>query len=807
MDLFEFFFKQIVTQSQLDWVFEQAQQADHSIALDNDITGIVNGLDCQQHAPVPDKNIDIVGPGQAYDKDGQRIGVNDLLTVLDCSQDEYGTNSNPPTPLFERYISVFVRFNRDLTEPMLDGNNITVYTKQLESYEFFVRLGAEAAAGLSVPAPLMDDAILQCDILVVNGFVSILNADFDLTRREDWTRFLGAVIGSRVYGTSQEAVTDILALIETWGTAIPFAFTDTWFGAAAVAGSAPPPLTIQTALDAIVYDLAQAGAVTAGTPLIGALDSGAFPGGFVTPWVGTDLDLVLISLGTDLDAHIGGAPPAHPAAAIVFTPYLWLASIDVQAALQEVVDDLANVGAGTSGVVRIGAQPIAGTPEAWAGGTLSALLIAIYGHLNDRTERATDETISADWEFTGLTEMTGPYQTIKSKFGGALPPDGLVSDICTRQTWGTRKNWSQMWQAANSHTCAAAPQDLCCAIDGSDVYVLAMVPGNVTVEIIDTRDITVTDVADITTAGAPAPTAICCDGPTVYVMFNNDTVSAWTFDPTPGGGAWTPRWGPIALPGGASGSFDRIAVVTDAYVMTANSGLNSNVGNCFTRIQRADGLGVLSGLGSMVVNVNNFPRGGLASCGTTVYATTLDSATPANAELIEINPATMGSPGHFGPPGSNPAGGAATNDWRDIVCDGSLIWIVEAKVTPGLVQVYPVETAVANYQANEFAWPANHYGRYLVFDGFNVWCTRHTTALGTPNGVDLQGIQVCDASWVGGGKAPIGMIARQTQPWVDLAPSPGKLTFDGDAVWAIHGPDGGAPVDTICRLPHAPDRC
>jgi len=402
MDIFDWYFKQIVTQGQMDWAFDRVQSAMYGISVDNDMVGIVDGLTVTQHAPTPDKNVDIAGPGTAFDKSGQRCYVPDLLSVVDCSQDEFGTDSNPPTATYQRYISVFLRFNRNLTDPALDGNNIQVYTKQLESFELFVRLGAEAAPASAVPPPLMDDAILLVDILVTNGFTAIVNGDMDFSRREDWVRFLGSVLGSRVYGTAKEGLEDVLALIESWGGALPFSFGATWFGSVAVAGSSPPPATMQDALNAIVFDLAKAGATPAGTEHIGALDSPAWT--YVTNWASASLAAVLASLGGDLNSHIGGAAPYHPASAITFAAYSFLTSTDVQAAMQEMIDDLA-LTTGTPGATRIGGGAISDSPTGLAGGTLTAQITALLAAINDRARIASAETITANWIFDAIIRL------------------------------------------------------------------------------------------------------------------------------------------------------------------------------------------------------------------------------------------------------------------------------------------------------------------------------------------------------------------------------------------------------------------
>lgn len=491
MDVFDFYFKEVVTQGVMDWAFDRVQTGMHGLSLDNGLTGILGGLGVQQHAPMPDKSVDVIGPGYACDPEGQRIYIPDALTVVDCSQDEFGTDTNPPTLTFERYISIFARFKRDLTAPALDGNNITVWTKQLESFELFVRIGAEAAAGTAVPAPLMADAVLLMDILVTNGFTAIINADMDDDRREDWVRYAGTSIGDRVYGTPAEAVSDILALIDAWGGAMPFAFTQDWYGAVPVGGPAPPPTTFQTALDALVYDLGAAGP-PAGDTLISATD---FTGVFFA-WAAQSIASALATTAGAIDAHIGGAPPAHPASSITFTPYLYLAAVDVQNAIQELVDDLANItaaggatrigndayswiaattlrgqiqeivddlaaqGAGVSGASRSGTEPIAGSPESLAASTVMAALTAIYGHLNARTERASAEVVSGQWTFeNGLLTVPQAREANNARFdnnplfkaiqGGSSSPyhkrGNIASSIVTAGV-----SWAHPWGGANS---------------------------------------------------------------------------------------------------------------------------------------------------------------------------------------------------------------------------------------------------------------------------------------------------------------------------------------------------------------------
>lgn len=324
MNIFDWYFKQIVTQGQLDWAFDSVQESMHGLSADNKIVGIVDGLTVTEHASPPNKTVDVAGPGTAYDKDGQRCNMPDSLSVVDCAVDEYGTNSNPPTPGNERYISVFIRFKRNLTDPALDGNNITVYTKQLESYELFVRLGAEALAGTAVPPPIMTDAELLVDILVANGFTAITNGDLDFSRREDWLRWdpglTPGLLPAASYGNAKDAMLDLYEAVNGLAATFPFTFTSTWFDSQDVEGISPPVATVQAAMDAIVYDLAQNDVYgdSAGFKIGGTAQ--AFDR--ITEWFGTDsLGQNLWSLAMDLDGHVDGLGLYHNADQIT-TPAL-----------------------------------------------------------------------------------------------------------------------------------------------------------------------------------------------------------------------------------------------------------------------------------------------------------------------------------------------------------------------------------------------------------------------------------------------------------------------------------------------------
>ena len=875
MDIFDWYFKQIVTQSQMDWAFDRVQNAMHGISLDTDMLGILDGLDPQQHAPTPDKNVDVVGPGVAYDPEGQRIYVADTLSVVDCSQDEFGTNTDPPTAGWWRYISIFVRFERDLTEPALDGNNVVVYTKQLEDAEFFVRIGAEAATGPgAVPPPLMNDAVLLVDILVQQGFTAILNTDMDFSRREDWVRFAGATIGDRVYGTSKEATEDMLALIDAWGGALPFTFTSTWFGAAPVLGPAPPPTTIQTALDAIVFDLAQAGPGPSGSDLIGVTDSGPFP--FVTPWAAANLQSVLMGIATDLDAHIGGAPPQHPASAITFTPYGFIGATDVQAALQEVVDDLANgalptlgaalvgflttawtaagwpvggvgdvygalnnivqtlmgQGAGTAGANYLGTEPIAGSPESIGASYVMAVLTAIYGHLNDRTERATDEVVTGGWDFdNGLVTPTrlrdvnnvlfrdNPlFKTIR---GGSQAP------------FGTRGNLSSGLQIAGAHWACPWSGFNSISIGGtSNLNYITMTHDASTGKnrrIVISDDVTFSlvwlDTEDPTSFGTipcaplfPAgPTyafvGMCSDERYIYIKVLNTGTGTYLVNAIDLTGAVRAGWPPLGttLPG-AGGSpltppnYNGNLIVAqldgaEQYATTLaslnewqNGGSNAMVSilNAATGAINASGDGDLPAVAGPTLPANCYPQGGLVSDGTNVWFTWKDSTATTGGFATAVIAAPGGGSGLAGLPYSIPSA-----DSNQLIFDGAMIWYIE---WTGDIWIYRVADQVVDLKAGAAAIGS---AKFAVFDGLNVWMQDLEAAASS---WDLHMIPVANVRAIGSGTQLVAAMVRLTAGMMQAsevgavpANQIGKMCFDGDSVWMIMNTVGSTTLSGVVR--------
>ncbi len=381
MDKRDFYFDEIISQGDMDGIFGWAEEADHALAVDTEMVGIAGGLVASEDAPLS-LNVQVTG-GAAYDKDGQRIHIAGM-TLVDCSKDEYGNDTIVPVGGQERVVSVFVRFKRDLQDPEVDGNSLEVYTKMLESAELFVRMGTPALIGVAIPPALMDDALLVIDLLRKNGQGSFQNADRVFDRREDWYRDNLTHLGVEAFGTPHDAVARLFDLVDLGQSSA--GISHAWGASVWADGDAPTSNTVEGALQEIVDDLAAKGAgANTGATRVGAKDVG----GMYVNWAGTTVHGALDALATAVNGHIGGGLPKHPATAIT-------------------------------------TALIGGMPENIGISDVQAVLAAIYGHLNDRTERATEETITKMWTFTCSTaEMDAIIATGGTSAGVAIGGSGI----------------------------------------------------------------------------------------------------------------------------------------------------------------------------------------------------------------------------------------------------------------------------------------------------------------------------------------------------------------------------------------------
>ena len=307
MDLFSFYFKQIVTQSVMDWVFEQAQLADHNMSADALSVGIMEGFEVNENNLGADMSVGIL-QGAAYALEGERIYNGTPLTNQDCTADEFGVPTTIQNIGNERWLSVFARFTRRLEDPAIDGNGLEVYTRQYEDVELIIRQAAEATAGAATRPALLDGAVLLADVSLAFGQSTIQTAHIDVTRRQDWMRLVGTNLGTFAHGNPYDAIEDIFSTLDTWADlGSPFTFSQNWHGGTTPEGPTPPVTNVKEALNAIVYDLAK-DTTLSGAELVGILDLSTT----YVSWASASVYTALIDTASILNAHIGGAAPQHP---------------------------------------------------------------------------------------------------------------------------------------------------------------------------------------------------------------------------------------------------------------------------------------------------------------------------------------------------------------------------------------------------------------------------------------------------------------------------------------------------------------
>ena len=294
-DRVDFYFRQRVTEAELDLAFALLEKADRDLAADLNIYGIVSGAVPAPHSPVPDLTVDLTAPGRAYDNLGQRMFFGTGQTV-DCAVDLVGIPTDVATVGNERWLGIFLRFKRQLSDPRTDGNSQQVFFRRDESFELVVRQAPEGAIGVAPKPALQADELLLCDVRRRPGQTQILVADLDTSRRQ---AFIFA------QGTSVAVTTG------TWSILQPLA------------------ATVQAAFD---------------------------------------------EADAELRDHFTAVARRHAATAIDYAPHGFVGAGNVQAAVDELIDDLATGAVGSSGASRVGVDAAAGAPNALPAGSVKSQL-------------------------------------------------------------------------------------------------------------------------------------------------------------------------------------------------------------------------------------------------------------------------------------------------------------------------------------------------------------------------------------------------------------------------------------------------
>ncbi|MDY0004288.1 MAG: hypothetical protein RBU30_23510 [Polyangia bacterium] len=389
-DRTDYYFRQRVTETELDLGFELLETADRDLAADIGVVGIVSGAVPAPHAPVANLSVDLDGPARAYDRLGQRIFFG-TGQVVDCSVDHTGIPTEVVQACHERWLGVVLRFDRLLSDPRTDGNSQQVFFRRDESFQLLVRQAPEGPAGAGPGVPLVADELLVCDVRRTAGQTQILVADLDLGRRQAFVfadaQTIEVLIGA--WTVLQPSSGTVQAALDATDQELEAHFSGTGrrHGAGAIDCAAPGWLSgtdLQAALDSLVSGLTSTAGGSAGASRVGA---DAAPGTPHALPAGT-VDGQLSQLLAWLNAHEGASSGAHPSSAIAYPGGPdWRGgrtnpATSVGAQLTKIVSDLGEVAAGDDGAERIGAQAVAGSPLALPAGSVREQLDLILARAN-----------------------------------------------------------------------------------------------------------------------------------------------------------------------------------------------------------------------------------------------------------------------------------------------------------------------------------------------------------------------------------------------------------------------------------------
>ena len=260
-DRVDFYFRQRVNEAELDLAFELLEKADRNLAADLHVYGIISGAVPSPHSPVPDLTIDLTAPARAYDNSGQRLFFGTGQTV-NCAADLVGIPTDVVSSGNERWLGVFLRFKRLLSDPRTDGNSQQVYFRRDESFDVIVRQAPEGPIGSAPKVPLQADELLVCDVRRKPGQTQLTTADIDTTRRQSFIFAQGTSVGvatgtwnilSPVVGTVQSAFNEVDAELKDHfnATARRHAATGIDYAPKGFLASN----TVQAAIDELVEDL------------------------------------------------------------------------------------------------------------------------------------------------------------------------------------------------------------------------------------------------------------------------------------------------------------------------------------------------------------------------------------------------------------------------------------------------------------------------------------------------------------------------------------------------------------------------
>jgi len=193
MRLYDWFYRQRVTEGEMDAAFGAAQTALMTLRA-TQAKGVWLGdwfgepPLAAPEVPGPnapeDMTIDVPGPLRAWDVDGNFLYDPSLVINIDCSEDYQGTPTAVLLNVNEKYIAVCAAFDWVLSDPRVDGNGDTVYYQRDPGVVYEVYQGAEALIGFAVKPSVPTDRVVLCDVLLHWNDLTIAAGDIEFDRTQ-----------------------------------------------------------------------------------------------------------------------------------------------------------------------------------------------------------------------------------------------------------------------------------------------------------------------------------------------------------------------------------------------------------------------------------------------------------------------------------------------------------------------------------------------------------------------------------------------------------------------------------------------
>lgn len=386
-NLLNFYFEQLVTESDMDTLQSNLQQSDRLLMKDQIYIGVNQGYAVVEHNPVPDLTVDVGGPGIAYDQEGQRVNM-PTTTTLDVSVDSGGSPTAVAVAGNEKWVSVFVQFDRTLSDSRFDGNGVPLFYRQDEAFQFVVEQGAEALIGAASRPALRADAILIADINLVNAQTQIFDADIE----------------------SADTVTKPNSRFQ-------FAFNLTASSPAQIRVG-PLPDAMQAVLTELNNHIANVGNAHPASAITFDAANLPIPAGWSDVAAATEVQAALDGIVNDLEQTTAGTDGARRVGFNVnstnWADASTLSSVTAGQAISEIVSDLARgAAAADDGAGRIGFDDANFQPRYGVETTIAGALDALA---TGAGRIGSAETVTQNWDFTAGLDVSGNILTASDSF-------------------------------------------------------------------------------------------------------------------------------------------------------------------------------------------------------------------------------------------------------------------------------------------------------------------------------------------------------------------------------------------------------